>query len=169
MQMGVAAELQIGEDDHHHTSTSTIWLNRRRSASCKGITLSNHCDKKSDKKASDHGNASNKQKKQLCLCAPTTHAGSFRCRLHRAADTANAATAHKPLVSSSIKCSGKKSFGSRNMAQSRIGTLDLQATLPRLSRFGRAAAAASTGGCHPISVALRNNEPFYQPRVLNKH
>ncbi|KAL3531047.1 hypothetical protein ACH5RR_010369 [Cinchona calisaya] len=84
IQMGAAAELQTGKDDQHHNmSISNIWFNIRKRAG--GV----------DNKASENGGGgdASKKKKQLCVCAPTTHAGSFRCRLHRTT------TAHSPLPS----------------------------------------------------------------------
>ncbi|AEE79528.1 hypothetical protein AtNW77_Chr3g0212691 [Arabidopsis thaliana] len=48
---------------------------------------------------------SNRLGKTVCICAPTKHEGSFRCRLHRSSATSHgAATAElhlpKPLLSS---------------------------------------------------------------------
>ncbi|KAG7565926.1 hypothetical protein ISN44_As10g025470 [Arabidopsis suecica] len=48
---------------------------------------------------------SNQSGKMVCICAPTKHEGSFRCRLHRSSATSHGATTTqlhlpKPLPSS---------------------------------------------------------------------
>lgn len=69
---------------------------------------------------------------KVCFCSPTTHEGSFRCRLHR--------------VSAAKKSSTEKS----NMRMcSKKGKGEFK---PQLSRFGRVASVAEVGS-HDNSLA----------------
>jgi len=58
---------------------------------------------------------------KMCSCSPTTHEGSFRCRLHRISATKKSATEK----SSNVRCS----------------KFDSAEFKPQLSRFGRVASA----------------------------
>ncbi|KAK3001859.1 hypothetical protein RJ639_022128 [Escallonia herrerae] len=79
------------------------WLN------VMGVSLAN-ATQQTLKNATDEKSA-----KMFCVCAPTSHAGSFRCRIHRAAMF-------------------QKSSGDNITSD---GNVDGQ---PRVSRFGRVAA-----------------------------
>ncbi|OIS97075.1 PREDICTED: uncharacterized protein LOC109235037 [Nicotiana attenuata] len=111
---------------------------------------------------------SNAASKKHCLCAPTTHPGSFKCRLHRAATTT---TSHKRIVSSSARhvngviysknliftklVAPSQSGGVRNFNEANVHGQH------GLSRFGRAALAAADAATtssvqvQTISAALR--------------
>ncbi|KAK7271291.1 hypothetical protein RJT34_27071 [Clitoria ternatea] len=65
---------------------------------------------KSDSGSGSGGGGTGSLPKGQCLCSPTTHEGSFRCRLHRGATTTTPPTwmkrsksmpANKPVVISS--------------------------------------------------------------------
>ncbi|KAH7863893.1 hypothetical protein Vadar_023135 [Vaccinium darrowii] len=71
------------------------------------------------------GNKPNPTSKSRCICAPTTHVGSFRCHLHR---------------TSTAKKSSQKLLEHEGNTQSIISmTTDMQQLSHQLSRFGRAA------------------------------
>ena len=65
---------------------------------------------------------------KTCICSPTSHAGSFRCHLHRASATQN----------SSCR-SVAKSTGMGNSTLNKLNS-KLQGGQPILSRFGRASS-----------------------------
>ncbi|MCO5594027.1 hypothetical protein L7F22_048046 [Adiantum nelumboides] len=88
-------------------------------------------------------------KRQRCLCAPTTHAGSFRCRLHR----------KPPPLPASAQLAAKRGFPAQKMSSPKVklaiqhkvkqgcsrkmplpncsSSSRLEQELPRLSRLSR--------------------------------
>ena len=62
--------------------------------------------------------------KKMCFCSPTTHEGSFRCRLHRISTAKKSATEKKSNLRLNSKCTH--------------GIVEFK---PQLSRFGRVASA----------------------------
>ncbi|XP_045798172.1 uncharacterized protein LOC123892434 [Trifolium pratense] len=69
--------------------------------------------------------SSTNSKSKMCYCSPTTHEGSFRCRLHR-----NISTTKK---SASEKLS--------NVRSSKFAHEEIVQFKPQLSRFGRVVSA----------------------------
>ncbi|EXB37025.1 hypothetical protein L484_020811 [Morus notabilis] len=71
-------------------------------ASNGGLTVSTP----SPKSGSGEAPAANSPKGQYCLCSPTSHQGSFRCRFHRSLATmkrSNSMPANKSVASLSPK------------------------------------------------------------------
>lgn len=83
------------------------------------------------------------ENKKTCICAPTNHAGSFRCHLHRV----NAAKKISSWVEDTDRASEKK-FNVVDVQKMNM-VVDGQA---RISRFGRAASARTSHGKMPIST-----------------
>lgn len=73
--------------------------------------------------------------KKTCVCAPTSHAGSFRCHLHRAtrSTAAQMSEEYNSDKESSENLDFMKMILHRKFSNEK----------PQLSRFGRAAAAAA--------------------------
>ncbi|KAI8571015.1 hypothetical protein RHMOL_Rhmol01G0083800 [Rhododendron molle] len=51
------------------------------------VTTTTTTSPKAGKGSTDHSAVSPSQKGGQCLCSPTTHKGSFRCRFHRSTTT----------------------------------------------------------------------------------
>ncbi|KAF9688451.1 hypothetical protein SADUNF_Sadunf02G0198500 [Salix dunnii] len=71
--------------------------------------------------------------KKTCICAPTSHAGSFRCQLHR--------TSRSTTAQNSEECNSDKESNEDLDFMKMILCRKLSSKKPQLSRFGRAAAA----------------------------
>lgn len=90
-------------------------------------------------------------KKQNCLCAPTTHAGSFRCRLHRRPPPSPLLSQHavkkglasQKALSPKVKVAlhHKLKQGSSKRASSCSTSSQLQQDLPGRSRLSRTSVA----------------------------
>lgn len=78
---------------------------------------------------------------KLCFCSPTTHEGSFRCRLHRNIAAKKSSTAEK----SNLRCSTSKRIH---------GMVEFK---PQISRFGRI-ASAEMGTHHDSLIQLSGVE-----------
>lgn len=78
---------------------------------------------------------------KLCFCSPTTHEGSFRCRLHRNIAAKKTSTAEK----SNLRCSTSKRTH---------GIVEFK---PQMSRFGRI-ASAEMGPHHDSLIQLSGVE-----------
>ncbi|XP_062079093.1 uncharacterized protein LOC133783446 [Humulus lupulus] len=77
------------------------------------------------------GSTSSMATAKACICSPTSHAGSFRCHLHRA-------SVSSCKMNITVNNNNNKSLKSKNVRTKGDG-------LARLSRFGR---AASDRNCH---------------------
>ncbi|XP_061966707.1 uncharacterized protein LOC133690500 [Populus nigra] len=81
--------------------------------------------------------------KKTCVCAPTSHAGSFRCHLHRA--TRSTAAQMSEEYNSDKESSENLDF------MKMILYRKFSNEKPQLSRFGRAAAAAAVNNAYSNS------------------
>ncbi|KAF8783878.1 hypothetical protein HU200_000323 [Digitaria exilis] len=80
---------------------------------------------------------------RYCLCAPTTHPGSFRCRLHRSpadADSSSAAADQEEAAAAAVA----RAFLERVARKPRRQSAPAGTLRPGPSRLGGAAAAAAT-------------------------
>ncbi|KAH7517633.1 hypothetical protein FEM48_Zijuj09G0085400 [Ziziphus jujuba var. spinosa] len=111
----------------------TLWLKKMKS-----MPMQEDEEAKVVKKKMENKNSA--ENKKTCICAPTNHAGSFRCHLHRV----NAA-ARKP------------SWMVEKDSNANFNLVDVQKTNKvdghaRISRFGRAASVRSSHDKLPIST-----------------
>ncbi|PQM33523.1 uncharacterized protein Pyn_05228 [Prunus yedoensis var. nudiflora] len=128
----------------------TLWLNKTRGtlpheedelakAIQKKIARRNMAESKPVKNATSN---------KTCICAPTNHAGSFRCHLHR---ISVAWSVQDSRSRSKLQCEANLNANAKN------GLHDVVEKQPKLSRFGRAASARS---CHenlPLTMAEQVN------------
>ncbi|CAI8584479.1 unnamed protein product [Vicia faba] len=87
-----------------------------------------------EKKVLRENKCKSSTKSRMCFCSPTTHEGSFRCRLHRINAPKKSGTEKKTSVSCSKFAHGIVEFK------------------PQLSRFGRVASAEF--GSHDSLIQL---------------
>lgn len=95
-------------------------------------------------------------KKQSCLCAPTTHVGSFRCRLHRLPPSpalslyaSKKGSSSQKLLSPKVKLALHQKLKQGGIGRSSSSSLSqLQQDLPGLSRLSRASMAKEQK--HPL-------------------
>lgn len=83
--------------------------------------------------------------KKTCICAPTNHAGSFRCHLHRM--SSRAATVQKPsswVEESKVEKNSKKFMNHLGDVHCNVGDNNNNGQATRISRFGRSASARTT-------------------------
>ncbi|CAK7349439.1 unnamed protein product [Dovyalis caffra] len=108
--------------DSDPTPPTTLWASK-----CKG-SLTRFL-KKNNENMEVTENKPNVASKKTCICAPTSHAGSFRCHLHRT-------TEQKSEENHGDKDGSSESLEFVKMTVHR----KLSYNKPQLSRFGRAAA-----------------------------
>ncbi|KAJ4954960.1 hypothetical protein NE237_011743 [Protea cynaroides] len=76
-------------EDHYKQSAMIVWVDEEKNKSKKGIVAGAELLATSEKKMmkrtimDDNGKTQVITSKKICVCAPTSHTGSFRCRLHR--------------------------------------------------------------------------------------
>lgn len=91
------------------------------------------------------------ENKKTCICAPTNHAGSFRCHLHRM--SSSAAQKSSTWVEESMVEKNSKKFNNLGDVHC-MGDNNNGQQPTRISRFGRAASARSTTYTHYDSSPL---------------
>ncbi|KAF3435894.1 hypothetical protein FNV43_RR22986 [Rhamnella rubrinervis] len=138
----VVKNLHYNKDDS--SVAMTLWFNKMKSLPMEEDEVAKAVKKKNPA-----------ENKKTCICAPTNHAGSFRCHLHRMSSSA-AQKSSTCVVESIIGKNGKKfnNVGDVNC----IGDNNNNGQQPtRISRFGRAASARTTTNSHhdtsPLAMA----------------
>lgn len=86
--------------------------------------------------------------KTRCLCAPTTHPGSFRCRLHRATRSKSSAGEMQLLLTTSPRPTQQKSISGNSSQKHVVPTMLWQTptphSRPRPSRLSRVVVATQS-------------------------
>ncbi|KAF8388509.1 hypothetical protein HHK36_027183 [Tetracentron sinense] len=114
------------------TSSMTVWATRTKSTSNRAVGVAMMMPKMTtlgyEKKTLVNKDTAFGTSKKSCVCAPTDHVGSFRCRLHRTGGAEKAST----------------SLGDKNSSKKIIlqGSHVVCGQM-RVSRFGRACVGSS--------------------------
>ncbi|KAJ6711011.1 hypothetical protein OIU74_011804 [Salix koriyanagi] len=128
MTMVVAADADAGflsSTDSGPTPTMTLWASKWKGWPTQAEGVANTSMKATENKPTGAS-------KKTCICAPTSHAGSFRCQLHRTTTTAQNSEEGDSDKESNEDLDFMKMILCRKFSTKK----------PQLSRFGRAAALA---------------------------
>ncbi|KAK9282343.1 hypothetical protein L1049_005260 [Liquidambar formosana] len=124
--------VQLQNSDGSDTTAATVWPYEMKDKTNQGVGFTKATQKIVKKNMDSEPFV---VPKKTCVCAPTSHAGSFRCRLHRTGPTQKSSW------------SVEESSGTNSWLKFNCKNMNMQRSMvdghPRLSRFGRAAAAAA--------------------------